>query len=195
MKCLQSSEYLSALGGAIGRAIDKCMQDGLKAGVDHVRAGRGLDNIAAYDPSVESNFVYAINALGAVNFPLLAQPESRKDASMADVFDLLRLEGPAAETPKASQLQPSFEQLMVPIHRLEDQVIIGKTSLSFALDVARSRVQRLKWDAAACRMSLIDTMVSLLEPLSVRSLTGEANTSMVPSTAVTTDLSTTFVQA
>ncbi|GJX68407.1 hypothetical protein Tco_0304134 [Tanacetum coccineum] len=195
MKCLQSSEYMSDLGGALGRAIDKGMHDGLKSGVDHGRAGRGLDDIAAYDPSVEANFVYAIDALRAVNFPLLAQLESRKDASMADVFDLLRLEGPAAETPEASQLQPSFEQLMVPIHWLKDQVIIGETSLSFALDVAHSRVQRLKGDTAACRMSLIDIMVSLLEPLSVRSLTGEANTSMVPSTAMTTDLSTTFVQA
>ncbi|GJT72044.1 reverse transcriptase domain-containing protein [Tanacetum coccineum] len=32
MKCLQSPEYLAALGGAIGHAIDKGMQDGLAAG-------------------------------------------------------------------------------------------------------------------------------------------------------------------
>ncbi|GJY63010.1 hypothetical protein Tco_0464470 [Tanacetum coccineum] len=167
MKCLQSSEYLSALGGALGCAIDKGMQDGLKAGVDHGKAGRGLDVIAAYDPSAEANFVSAVDAL----------------------------QGPAAETPEASQLQPSFEQLMVPIHRLEDQVIIGETSLSFALDVAHSRMQRLKGNDATCHMSLTDAMVLLLEPLSVRSLTGEASTPMVPSTAVTTALSTTFVQA
>ncbi|GJT56315.1 hypothetical protein Tco_0991369 [Tanacetum coccineum] len=175
MKCLQSSEYLAALGGALGRAIDKGMQDGLKADVDHGRAGKGLDVIVAYDPSAKANFVSAIDALRVVNFLLLAQLESRKDASMADIFDLLRLEGPAAETPKASQLQPSFEQLMVPIHRLEDQVVIGETSLSFALDVAHSRVQRLKGDVAACRPSLTDAMVPLLEPLSVRSLTGKAS--------------------
>ncbi|GJV42606.1 hypothetical protein Tco_1421046 [Tanacetum coccineum] len=84
---------------------------------------------------------------------------------------------------------------MVPINRLEDQVVIGETSLSFALDVAHSLMQRLKWDVVACRLSLTDVMVLLLEPLSVRSLTGEASTSMVPSTAVTTALSTTFVQA
>ncbi|GJW24445.1 hypothetical protein Tco_0038256 [Tanacetum coccineum] len=195
MKCLQSSEYLAAQGGALGRAIDKGMQDGLKAGVDHGRAGRGLDVIAAYDPSAEANFVFAVDALYAINFPLLAQLESWKDASMADIFDLLRLDGPVVETLEASQLQPSFEQLMVPIHWLEDQVVIGETSLSFALDVAHSRVQRLKGDAAACRLSFTDVMVPLLEPLSVRSLTGEASTSMVPSTAVTTTRLTTFVQA
>ncbi|GKE41479.1 hypothetical protein Tco_1468763 [Tanacetum coccineum] len=83
---------------------------------------------------------------------------------------------------------------MVPIHWLEDQVVIGETSLSFALDVAHSRVQRLKGDVAACRLSFTDVMVPLLEPLSVRSLTGEASTSMVPSMAVATTLLTTFVQ-
>ncbi|GJV62789.1 hypothetical protein Tco_1473617, partial [Tanacetum coccineum] len=170
MKCLQSSECLVALGGALGCAIDKGMQDGLKASVDHERAWRGLNVIAAYDPSAKANFFFAVDALRAVNFPLLAQLESQKDASMADIFDLLRSEGPAVETPEASQLQPSFEQLMVPIHRL-------------------------KGDVAACRLSVTDAMVPLLEPLSVRSLTGEASTSMVPSTTVTTALLTTFVQA
>ncbi|GJX71897.1 gypsy type transposase [Tanacetum coccineum] len=195
MKCLQSPRYLAALGGALGRAIDKGMHDGLKAGVDHGRSERGLDVIDAYDPSAEANFVSAVEALRAINFPLLTQLESRKDASMADIFDLLHLEGPTAEIPEASQLQPSFEQLMVPIHRLEDQVVIGEASLSFALDVAHYRVQRLKGDDAACRLSLTVSMVPLLEPLSVKSLTGEASTSMVPSATVTTTLSTTFVQA
>ncbi|GKF91316.1 hypothetical protein Tco_0275017, partial [Tanacetum coccineum] len=34
-KCLTSSEYLSAMGEAIGRAIDKGMQDGLTSGIEH----------------------------------------------------------------------------------------------------------------------------------------------------------------
>ncbi|GJX36312.1 hypothetical protein Tco_0247869 [Tanacetum coccineum] len=34
MKCLQSLEYLAALGGEIGHAIDKGMQDGLAEGID-----------------------------------------------------------------------------------------------------------------------------------------------------------------
>ncbi|GJX39071.1 hypothetical protein Tco_0252374, partial [Tanacetum coccineum] len=86
MKCLQSPEYLTALGGVISRAMPRI-------------------------------------------FPLLAQLESRKDASMADIMDLLRLEGHVIETPEASQLQPPPEQLMVPIRRLEAQVVIGETSL------------------------------------------------------------------
>nr|GEX59859.1 hypothetical protein [Tanacetum cinerariifolium] len=109
------AEYLAALGGAIGRAIDKGMQDGLTVSIDHEKAGRGLIEVAAYNPSVEANYIFAINALRIVGFPLLAQLESQKDASMADIMDLLCLEGPAAETLKASHLQPSHEQLMLPI--------------------------------------------------------------------------------
>nr|GEU30297.1 hypothetical protein [Tanacetum cinerariifolium] len=165
MKCLQSPEYMAALGGALGRAIDKGMQEGLKAGVDHGRVERGLNVIAAYDLSAKSNFVFAVDTLC-----------------------------PATKISKASQLQPFFEQLMVPIHRLKDQVIIGESSLSFALDVAQSRVQRIKGDVAACRLSLTDAMVMLFESLSVRSLTGEASTSKVPFVAVTTALLTTFIQ-
>ncbi|GKG35808.1 hypothetical protein Tco_0440962, partial [Tanacetum coccineum] len=65
---------------------------------------------------------------------------SRKDASIADTMDLLYLEGTAAETPEANDLPPSPEQLMHLIHRLEDQVVIGKTSLSLSLDVVNALV-------------------------------------------------------
>ncbi|GJT04604.1 hypothetical protein Tco_0839066 [Tanacetum coccineum] len=129
MKCLQSPEYLTALGGgAIGRAIDKGMQDGLAAGIDHRKVELGLVEVAAYNPVAEANYVFVMSALRDVDFPLLAQLASHKDASMFDLMDLLRLEDPATETPKANQLQPSPEQLMLPIHRLEDQVVIGETS-------------------------------------------------------------------
>ncbi|GJR16195.1 hypothetical protein Tco_0798847 [Tanacetum coccineum] len=72
MKFLQSPEYLSALGGVIGRAIDKGIQDGFAAGIDHGKAGRVLTEVAAYDPTVEANYVAAVNALRAVDFLFLA---------------------------------------------------------------------------------------------------------------------------
>ncbi|GKB67213.1 hypothetical protein Tco_0928625 [Tanacetum coccineum] len=133
-KCLSSPEYLSAMGEAIGRAINK--------------------DVAAFNPFAKSDYVVAVNALQGVSFLLLSQLEDNKDASMADVMDLLYLEGPAAETSEASQLQPSLDQLMILIHRLEDQV----------------------------------------EPLSARKLIGEPSASADLTTAVTTALSTTFVQ-
>ncbi|GJU09473.1 hypothetical protein Tco_1131869 [Tanacetum coccineum] len=160
MKCLQSPEYLAAFGGAIGRAVDKGMQDGLRADVDHGKAGRGLDVITAYDPLAETNLVSAIDALRAMKFPLLAQLKSQKD--------------------------------VIPIHRLEDQVVIGEVPLSSTLDVAHSRIQRLKGNAAACRFSLPDVVVPLVEPLSTKSLDGEASSSMIPFVTATTALATTF---
>ncbi|GKA23903.1 hypothetical protein Tco_0709936 [Tanacetum coccineum] len=166
MKCLQSPEYLAALGGAIGHSIDKSMQVGLAAGIDHEKAKRDLTNFAAYDPSAEANYMSDVSALR-----------------------------PAVETPKAIQLQPSPKQLMLPIYRLEDQVVIGETSLSFSLDVANARVQRLKRNDASQQLSIFDALVPLIEPLSAKNLVGEASTSGVSATATTTVLSTTFIQA
>ncbi|GKA61395.1 hypothetical protein Tco_0760802 [Tanacetum coccineum] len=93
------------------------MHNGLEASIDHERAGRSLADIVAYDPSAEANYVSVVHALRGLDFPLLSQLESRKDTSIADIMSLLHLEGPATETPEASQLQPSYEQLMLPIHR------------------------------------------------------------------------------
>nr|GEY33356.1 (R)-mandelonitrile lyase-like [Tanacetum cinerariifolium] len=115
-KCLSSPEYLSAMGEAIGCAIDKGMQDGLAAGIEHGIAERSIMDVAAFNPSAESDYIVAINALQGVS--------------------------PAAETSEASQLQPSLDQLMIPIHRLEDQLL------------------------AACLL-----WIPLVEPLSARNLT------------------------
>nr|GEU59948.1 hypothetical protein [Tanacetum cinerariifolium] len=97
----------------------------------------------------------------AADFPLHAQRRAHREASMVDIMDLLRLEGPATKTLEASRLQPSFEQLMLLIHWLEDQVVIRETSLSFSLDVAHSRVQILKREAASKRLSISDDLVWL----------------------------------
>ncbi|GJV08075.1 hypothetical protein Tco_1345731 [Tanacetum coccineum] len=167
MKCLQSPNYLATLGGSIGRAISKGMQDGLVAGIDHGKAGRCLTDVAANNLSAKSNYVSVVNALC-----------------------------PVVETPKANQLQPSPKQLMLPIHRPEDQVVNGETCLSFSLDVVHARVQRIRGDDASHRLSLSDAMVPLIEPLSAKNLVGEASMSGLPvAVATTTALSTTFVQA
>nr|GEU75859.1 ankyrin repeat family protein [Tanacetum cinerariifolium] len=193
-KCLVSPEYLYTMGEAIGRDIDKVIQDGLIAGIEHGRAKRSITDVVAFNPFVEGDYVAAINALRDVNFPLLAQLEANKGSSMADIMDLLLLEGPAANAFEASHRQPSPEQLMVLIHRLEDQVIIRETPLDFSLEVAHNHVQRVRGDATSRRLSLTDSILPLMEPLSARSLTGEASSSAVLATAVTTALSTTFSQ-
>nr|GEV22912.1 putative ribonuclease H-like domain-containing protein [Tanacetum cinerariifolium] len=83
MKFLQSAKYLAILGQVIGRAIDKGMQDGLVVGIDHGKAERGLVDVPAYNPFAKSNYVSAVNALHAMDIPLLAQLESQKDGDAA----------------------------------------------------------------------------------------------------------------
>nr|GEW49180.1 hypothetical protein [Tanacetum cinerariifolium] len=113
VKCMHSPKYMTALGGAIGRMIEKGMQDKLAAGIDHGQAGRVLADVAAHDPSKEANYLGAINDLRSVDFPLIAQLEFRKDTSIIDIMDLLYLEGSNAKTVEDLLLQPSPEQLMV----------------------------------------------------------------------------------
>ncbi|GKA55452.1 hypothetical protein Tco_0754401 [Tanacetum coccineum] len=44
------NEYMEALGHAFGRAIEKGMQEGLAAGIEHGQAGRCLTDLEAYIP-------------------------------------------------------------------------------------------------------------------------------------------------
>nr|GEV32409.1 hypothetical protein [Tanacetum cinerariifolium] len=193
LKCLQSSEYHQALGQAIGCAVNKGIQDGLKAGVDHGNARRDLSVIEAYDPSTKAKYIDVMNALGTDNFSLLSELRSKKDASMVDLMGSLHLEGPLAEIPRAKDLQPSSEQLMLPVHRPENNVVLVETSLSFSLQVIHSWVQRVTREIKEKRLSLTDVMVPLAEPLSSKSLIGKASTSAtIAMTEPITTLSMTF---
>ncbi|GJY73796.1 hypothetical protein Tco_0478227 [Tanacetum coccineum] len=58
---------------------------------------------------------------------------SHKNASVEDIMNLLRLEGPLADALGMSDSQPNVDQLMLLVHWSEDQVVLGETSLSFAL--------------------------------------------------------------
>ncbi|GJW38238.1 hypothetical protein Tco_0064083 [Tanacetum coccineum] len=190
-KCFNSFEYLSALGAAISRAIDKGMQDGLAADIEHGARGRRLEDLIAYNPSAEEDYNAALQELHSVDFSLLAELKSHKDASVETIMNLLRLESPLIDAPGMSDLQPDVDQLMVPIHRSEDQAVLGSTSLLFALSVSRDRVERIRKNIAEHRSALTGVYVPLVEPLSIAALEGTAGTSgTVPDT--TTALSVTF---
>ncbi|GJZ16910.1 hypothetical protein Tco_0553033 [Tanacetum coccineum] len=135
-KCLNLPEYLSALGAAIGKVIKKGMQDGLSAGITHGREGRVLTDVAAHNPSAKVDYIAALRRLQDVNFPLLGELKSSKDASIEVVMNILRLEEPLADKLGLEELQPNVNQLMVPIHHSPDKVVIGATALSLALDVS-----------------------------------------------------------
>nr|GEX42408.1 transposase (putative), gypsy type [Tanacetum cinerariifolium] len=169
MKCLRSPKYVATLGMAIGLAIDKGMQTDLVAGTNHGKVRRGLAEVAAYDPSVEKSIV--------------------------DIMNFLCLEGPSAKTPEVIRLQPVYEQLLLPIHRKEDNFVIGETSLSDSLTIVHDHFQKVKKGVLSHHLSISEAMGPLVDPLSSKKLIGEASTSGVPTAATTTTLSTTFAHS
>ncbi|GKB54290.1 hypothetical protein Tco_0905043 [Tanacetum coccineum] len=172
VKCLNSFEYLTALGASISHAIKRGMQISLEDGIDHGREGRSLADVAAYNPDAVADFNSALQKFREVDFPLLVELKSHKDSSMEDIMNVLRLEGALADAPGMDDLQPD-------------------------IDVLHSRVERIRENIAAQRSALVGVWTPLLEPLSITSLMGEASTSgVVPAASMTaTVLSTTFASA
>ncbi|GJR40725.1 hypothetical protein Tco_1216409 [Tanacetum coccineum] len=123
VKCLHSPEYLSALGAAISRAIEKGMQDGLAAGITHGQEGRVLTDIAAINPSAEIDYISALQELQDVNFSLLAELKSNKDASTETLMNILHLDEPLIKRLGLDESQPYVDQLLSPS-------IIRRTELS-----------------------------------------------------------------
>ncbi|GJX82702.1 gypsy type transposase [Tanacetum coccineum] len=168
-KCLNSPEYLSfALGHLRIKAIEKGNVDGLSAGITHGKKGRVLTDVAAYNPSAEVDYISALQQLQNVNFPLLAELKSNKDASI--------------------------EVLMVPIHHSPDKVVVGASALSLASDVFSSRVWKIKENIANHKSALRNVFVPLAELFSSTVVIGTEGTSKI-TPGITTALSTTFASA
>nr|GEV45245.1 hypothetical protein [Tanacetum cinerariifolium] len=123
-----------------------------------------LASLPPYSDGDEANYIDDVNVLCAVHFSLLSELESKKDSYIVDLMDSLRL---------------------------EDDVVIGETSLSSSLQVVHLRVQRFRGEVKEKRVLLTDVITPLVEPLSSKSLTGEASTSAAPITT----LSTTFASS
>ncbi|GJS94600.1 hypothetical protein Tco_0801568 [Tanacetum coccineum] len=170
VKCLNSPKYVSALGTAIGKSIKKEMQDGLAVGITHGKEGRVLTDVAAHNPFAEVDYISTLQQLQNVNFPLLVELRSKKDASVKTMMDTLRLEGPIAEKLGLNELQPNVDQLMV---------------------------RKIRENIANQRSVLRDVFVPLAEPFSYAVLTGAEGTSDTVPSAVntTTALSTTLTSA
>ncbi|GJX37242.1 hypothetical protein Tco_0250545 [Tanacetum coccineum] len=177
VNCLNSPEYLSALGVAIGKAIEK--------------------DVAAHNPSAEVDYIYALQQLQNVNFSLLAKLKSNKDASVETVMDILRLEGPLTKKLGLNELHPNVDQLMVLIDRSPDQVVVDTTALLLALDVSSVRVRKIRENIANQISALRDVFVPLAEPFSAAVLTGTKGTSNTEAATANTNtaLSITFASA
>nr|GEV48445.1 hypothetical protein [Tanacetum cinerariifolium]GEW61221.1 hypothetical protein [Tanacetum cinerariifolium] len=97
VRCLNSTEYLSALGAAISKAVEKGMQEGLSARINHGAEGRKLADVAAYNPPAEADYLSALQRLQNVNFSLIVELKSNKDASVNTILNLLCLDDALAE--------------------------------------------------------------------------------------------------
>nr|GEV17279.1 hypothetical protein [Tanacetum cinerariifolium] len=193
-KCLNSTEYLSALRAAIGKAIEKGMQEGLSAGITHGAGGRTLTGFAAYNPSMEADYLSALQCLQSVNFPLITKLKPNKDASVEMIINLLRLEDALTKKLGLVESQPHVDQLMVPIHHSPDQCVVGAYALSLLVYVSSSHVRRIRENIANHVLALRGIFVPVSEPLSTMALEGMEGTSgAAPDT--TTALSITSVSA
>ncbi|GJR91804.1 hypothetical protein Tco_0215815 [Tanacetum coccineum] len=143
-KCLNSTEYMEALGNAFGRAIEKRMQEGLAARIEHGQVERCLSDLKAYNPSAKADFNYTVRDLHGLDFPLLRELSANKDASTWDVMDLLRLDDAMAEVLGMTDLQPDVGQLMVPVHHKQDKVVIESQALSVALETCHNHLVSAK---------------------------------------------------
>ncbi|GKD45536.1 hypothetical protein Tco_1270181, partial [Tanacetum coccineum] len=128
------------------RALKKGMKDGLLANIVHEKEGRSLADVVAYNHAEEADYNSALQRLRKVDFPLLSELS------------------PLVDAPEMSDLQPNADQLMFHVHRFEDQVVLGETSLSFALNVTHSRVERIRENVAARRSALIGVWAPLVDP-------------------------------
>nr|GEY27973.1 hypothetical protein [Tanacetum cinerariifolium] len=135
-KCLNSSEYLSALGTAISKAIEKGMQEGLATEITHCKEGQVLTDVAAYNPSAEMDYVFTFQQLQSVNFPLLAELKSNKDVSIEAPMNILRLEEHLAERLGLNESQPHADQLMVPIHHSPNKTVVALIGTEGTFDTA-----------------------------------------------------------
>ncbi|GJV24167.1 gypsy type transposase [Tanacetum coccineum] len=170
VKCLNSTEYMEALGHAFGHAIKKGMQEGLAAGIEHGQAGRCLTDLEAYIPSAEADFNSDIRDLRDLNFLLLQELSNKKDASTWDIIDLLRLDDTMAETLGMTDLQPDVSQLMILVHHKQDRVVIGSQALSVALDIFGGQVEKMERNLVERLLFLKDVFSSIDDPLSVEAL-------------------------
>nr|GEV08916.1 hypothetical protein [Tanacetum cinerariifolium] len=96
-----------------------------------------------------------------------------------------------------NELQPIADQLMVPNHCSPDQVVVGATALSLALDVSSVWVLKIRENITNQRSALRDVLVPLAEPFSSIVLTRTKGTSDTTTTTAntTTALSITFASA
>nr|GEY25846.1 hypothetical protein [Tanacetum cinerariifolium] len=80
-KMEEVNEKFDKLWAAISKAVEEGMQEGLSARITHGAKGRKLAYVAAYNLSAEADYLSALQRLQNVNFSLIVELKSNKDAT------------------------------------------------------------------------------------------------------------------
>nr|GEY11416.1 reverse transcriptase domain-containing protein [Tanacetum cinerariifolium] len=96
------------------------VSEGLSAGITHDAEGRQLADVVAYNPSAKADYLSALQHLQNVNFSLIVELKSNKDASVDTIMSLLRL----------------------------DDRVVGASALSLSLEVSHFRVKKMRENIA-----------------------------------------------
>ncbi|GJY64570.1 hypothetical protein Tco_0466030, partial [Tanacetum coccineum] len=153
-------------------------------------------DLEAYNPSAEADFNFVVRDLRGLDFSLLRDLSSKKDASTWDVMNLLRLGDTVAEVLGMTDLQPDVGQLMVPVYHKQDKVVIGSQALSVALETCHRRMRKMERNLAERLPLLKDVFVSIDHPVSTEALAILPETSTEPpvTALITTALFTVVIR-
>nr|GEV15141.1 putative receptor-like protein kinase At4g00960 [Tanacetum cinerariifolium] len=118
MKCAKSIELRQAFTNVVSAGIAKGMSEILAHGIEHGKAGRGLEVVEAYDPEANSKYLQALQELKDLKYLIVDQLEGLKDASMEIIMASLHLESDSGEdAPKwIRDLRPSTSQLKIHVY-------------------------------------------------------------------------------
>nr|GEY09261.1 hypothetical protein [Tanacetum cinerariifolium] len=120
-----------ALANELTNAFGKPFEEGLSARITHGAEGRQLADVAAYNPSAKADYLSALQHLQNVNFSLIAELKSNKDATDGSY-------------PHSS-----------------DQRVVGASALSLSLEVSHSRVKKMRENIAKHVSALRGVFVTL----------------------------------
>ncbi|GJZ61673.1 hypothetical protein Tco_0617810, partial [Tanacetum coccineum] len=165
-KCLQFDEY-RRLWTCFLACIEKGMQEGLAAGIEHGQAGRCLTDLEAYIPSAEVDFNSVVRDLRDLDFRFFAEYPYNKDLPARGMYDFFRLDDAVAEALGMTDLQPDVSQLMVPIHHKQDRSYYLEQALSVSLVFCCGSVVKMERNLLSVSPYCKDVILSpLVHPLS-----------------------------
>nr|GFA91109.1 hypothetical protein [Tanacetum cinerariifolium] len=105
-------EYLAYNHSGMG------MSEGLKYGVEYVKANLDLEAIEAYNQEADTKYAVTLHALRDLNYLMVDQLESLKDAPIDVIMASLHLESDSGEDAPQwiHELHPSSSQLKIPMY-------------------------------------------------------------------------------